>query len=78
VSFFTETVDWQGGDDAQRWTLVPVAAGEFERVASTVDSSVEAALRVVPPDRRSLQRDYSTGGTPHAPWANGIFARLRG
>lgn len=57
VSLFTETVDWPGGDDVQRWTLIPASADKFGRVASVVASSISAALREVSLALRSLRRD---------------------
>ena len=72
ISVFTESIDWINGDDAQTWTTVPVTADEFTRVEAALASSIEAALRVVPAERRSLRRDHPSGGDDQIGWARGI------
>ncbi|AET95573.1 hypothetical protein BYI23_F000220 (plasmid) [Burkholderia sp. YI23] len=75
ISVFTETIDWINGDDAQSWTTVPVTAEEFMRVQAALASSIEAALRVVPAERRSLRRDHPSGQACQIGWTSGIDVR---
>lgn len=69
---FSESIDWINGDDAQSWTTAPVTADEFARVEALVPSSIEAALCAVPAERRSLRREYPTGGDARVSWTSGI------
>jgi hypothetical protein len=75
ISVFTESIDWTNGDDAQSWTIVPLTADELVRVKEVLPSSIEAALRAVPSQRRSLRRDHPTGRNAGTSWASGIDIR---
>lgn len=72
LSVFTESIDWVNGDDAQRWLVAPVSAHEYERAEALISSSVEAALSVVPAERRSLCRDFPSGGELRTFWSSGL------
>ncbi|WP_233860066.1 hypothetical protein [Paraburkholderia sp. HD33-4] len=72
ISVFTESIDWTNGDDTQSWTTVPVTADEFAWVGAVVPSSIEAALRVVPSQRRTLRRDHPSGRDAQISWTSGV------
>ncbi|MDR5782344.1 hypothetical protein QCE63_23365 [Caballeronia sp. LZ065] len=72
LSVFTESVDWVNGDDAQRWLVAPVSAHEYERAKALFAASLEAALSVVPADRRSLCRDFPSDGEARTFWSSGL------
>lgn len=61
IWILTEFIDWQGGDDAQYRTVVPVTAEEARKVAERViDVDVEF-LEALGNTRRYLQADWPTG-----------------
>lgn len=72
LSVFTESVDWVNGEDPQRWLVAPVSAHEYERAEALFSASLEAALGVVPAERRSLCRDFPSGEDARTFWSNGI------
>lgn len=71
VSVFTETIDWEDGDDPQYWTVMPLTPPEAKQLAAAGDA-VEAALAELPVDRRSLQRDAPKGADPSSYWRHGL------
>jgi hypothetical protein len=72
LSVFTESVDWVNGEDAQRWLMAPVSAHEYERAEGLVTKSIEAALSVVPAERRSLCHDFPSGEDARTFWSSGL------
>ncbi|MGF6808437.1 hypothetical protein OKW30_003563 [Paraburkholderia sp. Clong3] len=72
ISVFTESIDWINGDDGQSWTTAPVTAAEFAQLEAALPSSIDAALRLVPANRRSLRRDHPSGQDAQIGWTSGI------
>jgi len=73
VSVFTETIDWQGGDDPQDWALLPLSAEEAAEPAGQGASLSEARLNALAPDRRSLQRRCPNPEPERTFWGTGRF-----
>ena len=71
VSVFTETIDWQDGEDPQLWSLMPVTPDESVGLQDAGRALV-AVLHEVAPGRRSLCRDFPKGGPPRSFWSQGI------
>jgi hypothetical protein len=71
IAGFTETIDWDGGEDPQHWTVMPVLAAEvaaWVRLGSQVPDTALLAL----PARRSLVVDHPSGADVTARWGHGI------
>jgi hypothetical protein len=73
VSVFTESIDWEGGDDPQYWTLLPVTPEEASDLCRQGDAVSEAALSALGPGRRSLHYDNPKGGAQRIFWGAGLF-----
>jgi hypothetical protein len=74
LSVFTETIDWDDGEDPQYWTAMPLTADEARELARQGDSLSEATLNELAPQRRSLQRDYPKDAErPVVHWGRGVF-----
>jgi hypothetical protein len=69
ISVFIETVDWANGDDAQHWSLLPLAADEAGQLGGDVSA---CALEALGRDRRSLRRDHPSGGAARVFWSTGV------
>jgi hypothetical protein len=68
VWIFSEAVDWEGGEDAQRREIVPVSGAEAE-AAVMLHSPSLAALGL---DRRYLETDWPTDAAdPSVEWSTG-------
>jgi hypothetical protein len=72
VSVFTETIDWQDGDDPQYWTLLPVTEPEAVALAQQRKSLTATTLNSLGRGRRCLRRDYPKGAGPRNFWGTGI------
>jgi hypothetical protein len=72
VSIFTESIDWQDGDDPQYWTLLPITATEAADLLRRQNSLTETQLNALGRGRRSLQRDYPKATEPSIYWGTGI------
>ena len=73
VSVFTETVDWEDGDDPQHWTLLPITGAEDADLIQQRDASIETTLHGLGAGRRCLQLDHPKGAAQRIFWATGIF-----
>jgi hypothetical protein len=73
VSIFTESIDWEDGDDPQYWTLLPITETEADELISHQDSLTEAQLNALGAGRRSLQRDHPKAAEPTIYWGTGIL-----
>jgi hypothetical protein len=73
LSVFTETVDWEDGDDPQFWTLMPITSAEVADLIGRGGSLTEADLRSLGPGRRCLRRDHPKASTPISRWGTGLF-----
>ena len=74
LQVFTELIDWEGGDDSQDWTLLPISEIEASTLVSQGGSISEATLRALGIGRKSLGHIHARG-EPDATtyWATGIL-----
>src|SRR5437660_5243706 len=72
VSVFTETIDWEDGEDPQYWTLLPITGTEASELAEQPGSVTEAALGRLAPDRSCLRRDHPKAIPARSFWGTGI------
>ena len=72
VRVFTETIDWQGGEDPQYWTVLPITEAEALDLSRQPESLVATRLGGVGQGRRSLQRDHPRAAAPQVFWGTGI------
>ncbi len=72
VSVFTETIDWQDGDDSQYWTLLPITEREAAYLLQMGNLLTETKPDALGRGRRSLRRDYPKGALPRLFWGTGI------
>lgn len=73
VSIFTETIDWNEGNDPQNWLLLPLTEDEAKDLSQQEASLSELSLNALGRGRRSLQRDHPQNGPPRVFWGSGIF-----
>ena len=76
VSIFTERIDWQGGDDPQYWTLMPITDAEANDLIANRTALDEMSLNAVGRLRQSLRFDHPKGEPPNVFWGSGIFVGL--
>ncbi len=69
VSIFTEMIDWEGGDDPQYVSVLPVTVQESEMLLASGDDLI-ARIESLGRDRQFLQVDYPKGGRG-ACWVTG-------
>jgi hypothetical protein len=72
VSVFTETIDWQEGDDPQYWTLLPITEMEAADLVQQRNSLTVTKLNALGCSRRCLRRDCPKGMVPRVLWGVGI------
>ena len=70
---FTEMIDWVNGDDAQYWTVLPITESEAVELTRRASELTEGEINKLGSGRRSLFRDYPTGGSPREFWGRGIM-----
>jgi hypothetical protein len=73
VSIFTELIDWEGGNDPQYWTLLPITEAEAQGLIHQGASLDEMSLNALGCERRSLRRDHPKDGSPQMFWTSGIL-----
>jgi len=73
LSVFTEMIDWEGGEDPQDWTLLPITGGEAEGLIREAASLDEMSLNALGRERRSLRRDHPRDEPPRVFWGSGIL-----
>jgi hypothetical protein len=79
LSIFTEFVDWQGGDDAQYTTIVPLTGEETAALVGRGGDLDLRALGALGEGRRYLMSDWPTGASEQRTrWANGPFRVMEG
>ncbi|MCE7002883.1 hypothetical protein LWC34_08565 [Kibdelosporangium philippinense] len=71
IAIFTEFVDWQGGDDAQYFDIVPVTPIEVKYFLEA--DLVIRELGKLGHARRRVSSDWPTGGTYQVSWKHGTF-----
>ena len=72
LSVFAEMIDWEGGEDPQHWTLLPITESEAQELIRQGNSLPEQALYTLGEDRRSLQHDHPKNEPPQTRWGAGI------
>ncbi len=72
VSIFTETIDWEGGNDPQYWTLLPITEVEAWGLIHQGASLDEMSLNALGRERRCLRREHPKGEPPRVFWGSGI------
>jgi hypothetical protein len=79
VSVFTEFVDWQGGDDAQYHTIVPVTVEEAAILIGRGKQVDLPAIEALGIDRRSLKTSWPTGAAQRRIyWSTGLLDIVEG
>lgn len=73
VSIFTEMIDWEGGEDPQYWTLMPITNPEADDLIQQETSLNEESLNALGPGRRCLRRGHPKAGQPHVFWGRGVL-----
>jgi hypothetical protein len=76
ASLFTELIDWQGGDDSQCWSMLPLAPEECERAIAGGEKFDLSLLVAWGRDRRHLVRVHPRGQDARVLWAEGGFTIL--
>jgi hypothetical protein len=72
VSVFTETIDWETGDDPQSWTLLPITEHEATRLLAERDALSGWTLNALGPTRRSLR--HSSPNQTY--WGSGLWVGM--
>ena len=75
VSVFTETIDWEDGDDPQYGTLLPVTTAEAVALVQQGSDLTEATLNALGSGRKCLRYDHPKGEEPRSFWGMGISVR---
>jgi hypothetical protein len=73
VYVWMEFIDWDGGDDPQYHTLVPVERAELETIERRGDDVDIEFIGSLGRDRRRLDRDQPKGGPGWLGWRTGTF-----
>jgi hypothetical protein len=73
VSVFTETIDWDDGEDPQYWTLMPITGAEATDLDREGGAVTEATLETLGPGRKCLQHDHPKGVSARSSWGTGIL-----
>jgi hypothetical protein len=73
AGFFTERIDWRGGEDDQTWLAVPVTPSEAVQLEGASEAERPALVHSLAPGRRFLERRFPTGGALSTAWRAGGF-----
>lgn len=72
VSVFTETIDWELGEDPCFRTVLPITEEEATLLKSADIQNVESLLYSLDSNRQSLCRDWPRDGEAKNFWSRGI------
>lgn len=72
LSVFTETIDWQDGDDPQYRSVMPLSQEEVQKLTAIGGT---AGLAALPSTRQSLCHDAPKGSAARSYWSKGIVIR---
>jgi hypothetical protein len=75
ISVFTETIDWDDGDDPQYWALLPLTAAEAADLIQQGSSLTEATLNALGRGRKCLQHDHPKGMKARSYWGTSLSVR---
>ncbi|MGH9553470.1 MAG: hypothetical protein ACRD3W_29075 [Terriglobales bacterium] len=64
-------IDWNAGDDAQYWSLLPITKAESDELNSASEDEIQSTLEKLGSNRTYLVVDYPTGKPPRIGWSNG-------
>lgn len=73
LTVFSETIDWNAGEDPQYRQLLPVDADEIVRLAAA-GAAVESLFPTLGVGRRALHRDFPSSGAITCVWRTGLIA----
>ena len=73
LSVFTETIDWEDGDDPQHWTVLPLTGSEAATLVEKKGSLTERDLLEIGASRRSLRLDAPKGKPSALSWGSGLL-----
>lgn len=73
VSVFTETIDWEDGEDPQSWMLLPITDAEVDKLVQQRESLTEDWINALGSERRCLRHDYPKGIAPYSFWSTGMW-----
>lgn len=73
IAIFTEFVDWQGGDDAQYFDIVPVTPVELAHLDQADRRLITIDLGKLGHGRKHVASDWPTGGCERVLWKHGAF-----
>lgn len=71
LSVFTESIDWTGGDDSQRWMYTPLSeeeVGTIRAMSEQAGGVSEADLMKFGKGERTLIRDWPSGKDETVEW----------
>jgi len=71
LSIFTESIDWEDGEDPMYWTTLPILASEA-RILAQGNLVSENEFNSIGSDRRSLRRDFPKDFPKRTYWGIGI------
>lgn len=72
VSVFTETIDWEHGEDPCFRTVLPITEQETATLKSADAQNVESILYNLDSNRQSLCRDWPRDSAARNFWSKGI------
>jgi len=75
LSVFTETIDWQAGEDPMYWTTLPILPSEAKGLLEGGPVS-ENTLNSIGPERRSLRHDFPKDEPKTTYWDKGVRVGL--
>jgi hypothetical protein len=75
LSVFTETIDWEAGEDPMYWTLLPILESEAKDLSEGGPVS-ENRLNSIGPERRSLRHDFPKNEPKTTYWDKGVRVGL--
>lgn len=73
VSVFTESIDWDDGEDPQNWLLLPLTDAEAAWLAARGDAVTGQELEALGPGRRALEYDHPKFGPARTFWSAGLM-----
>lgn len=68
---FTELIGWDDGMDPQHRSILPLSPQEWAALPAD-GPGLEAALRALAPERRTLQFDWASRGLKRIEWGRGV------
>ena len=76
IAIFAELIDWDGGDDSQAWTTVPVSPRELTALRDAGAAGAEQTLQATQLARPHVCAMHPRGGTLNVQWSHGTVPRF--